>query len=433
MKKIILFISIQLFSIHIFSIGYINDQVITIKKGNNYAYRISQNTYGYKKANEIQHRMIEFDIMFGDGTNYVLTGGDGEPDDKNFQKYWNKIITIAALENAGTYNKNCLRLGWYYDPTSKQIGLGLYAHFDHEILKGREATEITKVNRNEYIHVKMAYCEDFYYVNVNGKTIILYRNNPTWSNYGERTIFHLNAWFGDWRDLNDVFTDNPKYFDAPTDMKFHLKNISFDRESFWDRYEWQEGNSLGMINTVFNNNHIHSFKANKIETSLNNDQEWAASHRLPDDYKYGDVDYSFTVCEAGSQINFMANEVVLRTNTIFKKGCDVYVGPYTWLKNETIGNEPIEDESFRKIYSLPEINIYKFVPYPNPVVDILKIPNEFNQLINIEIVSQYGIILKKIESQENLIYIDFSQYKAGIYFIKVSANNEFITFKILKQ
>lgn len=382
--------------------------------------------------------MIEFDLMFGDGTNYVLTGGNGEPDDKKFQKYWNKIITIAALENAGTYNKNSLRLGWYYDPISKQIGLGLYAHFDHEILKGREATEITKVNRNEYIHVKMAYCEDFYYVNVNGKTIILYRNNPTWSNYGERTIFHLNAWFGDWRDLGDFGNNPPKYYYAPTDMKFHLKNISFDRESFWDRYEWQEGNSLGMLNTVFNNNHIHSFKANKITTSVNNDQEWDASHRLPNEYKYGVADYSFTVCEAGSHINFMANEVVLRTNTIFKKGCDVYVGPYTWLKNETIENEFIENEFIEneiseKLYSLPERNIFKIVPYPNPVVDILKIPNEFNQMLTIEIVNQYGVVLKKYISQEYIIYIDFRQYVAGFYLIKVSTNNDVNTFKILKQ
>lgn len=54
-------------------------------------------------------------------------------------------------------------------------------------------------------------------------------------------------------------------------------------------------------------------------------------------------------------------------------------------------------------------------------------------MLTIEIVNQYGVVLKKYISQEYIIYIDFRQYVAGFYLIKVSTNNDVNTFKILKQ
>ena len=71
--------------------------------------------------------------------------------------------------------------------------------------------------------------------------------------------------------------------------------------------------------------------------------------------------------------------------------------------------------------------------YPNPVIDYLKIQNNDNLKLDVEILDNLGRIISKIHVNDSYSLIDFSNYSSGVYFVRLISNDKFYIAKLLKQ
>ena len=73
--------------------------------------------------------------------------------------------------------------------------------------------------------------------------------------------------------------------------------------------------------------------------------------------------------------------------------------------------------------------------YENPIKDVLKVKNEEVNILSITIINQLGQILQtKTTLGAEYLEIDCSEYKSGIYFVKIQNKDSSIqTFKIVKS
>ena len=75
----------------------------------------------------------------------------------------------------------------------------------------------------------------------------------------------------------------------------------------------------------------------------------------------------------------------------------------------------------------------EFEIYPNPTSNVLHIQNNSGVTMNaINIYSINGSLIKQIKSNEVVTTISVSELQSGIYFVKIEANNQFITKKFIK-
>lgn len=93
-----------------------------------------------------------------------------------------------------------------------------------------------------------------------------------------------------------------------------------------------------------------------------------------------------------------------------------YIGDYIGLGNSNLTTE------------LVDITIY-----PNPVKTILYLKTTITDIENIQIFNVNGVLLKDIKLTTN--EVDFSEYPAGIYLIKIKDKNELEvgSQKVIKQ
>jgi len=73
--------------------------------------------------------------------------------------------------------------------------------------------------------------------------------------------------------------------------------------------------------------------------------------------------------------------------------------------------------------------------YPNPTSDYLQLQVESKKLkdFSFKLFDVYGKLLQEHKNIGTVTQIEMSQYKSGVYFLKVLTNNQWIkTFKIIK-
>lgn len=72
----------------------------------------------------------------------------------------------------------------------------------------------------------------------------------------------------------------------------------------------------------------------------------------------------------------------------------------------------------------------EFKAYPNPVLNLLTVEIPLSSNVKIQIINAQGRILKTINAHENIVKIDLSQEKRGIYFLSLQKDNfrEYKTF-----
>jgi hypothetical protein len=97
----------------------------------------------------------------------------------------------------------------------------------------------------------------------------------------------------------------------------------------------------------------------------------------------------------------------------------------------------IESESFELVVTQNQLELEGFElatakVFPNPVVDRVSI-NYANPISEVQIFSQMGVQLKKINPNTNQVEMDLSDYKSGIYLLKIVAEGYEKTMKIIKQ
>ena len=76
-----------------------------------------------------------------------------------------------------------------------------------------------------------------------------------------------------------------------------------------------------------------------------------------------------------------------------------------------------------------EITTGTFQIYPNPVYDIFTIESD-KQLLNIDLYNLGGQLIKSYEPQ---LFYDTTDLSAGVYLLKVQANNRLDTIKLVKK
>lgn len=89
--------------------------------------------------------------------------------------------------------------------------------------------------------------------------------------------------------------------------------------------------------------------------------------------------------------------------------------------------------SYTNTSSIQSVNsIERFNIYPNPATNVLSISNLFNDKFELEIMDIQGKIIDSMRSDNNLISIvlDKDSYKPGLYFLKLTSNENSIIRKI---
>jgi hypothetical protein len=272
------------------------------------------------KKNDTYYRSLEFNIKFGNGTNYILTGNDAQ-----YQNHWNKVVTIACTEDF--QKRNSLRLGWRYIPNLSKIELGFYAHIDHTdgILneEGREFTSLgVFVDIYSTINVEIYFSKFDYYIRVLDKGIHIHRDVMSWDVQGEQTRIHLNAYFG---DMYDEWKDE-KAFGAYSNMYFYISNIFIDRGTYLHNNKQNTAPYLGFLNTIFYQGDTIIYNAtNQINLSIYSESNWERARDL--EYEWVTRSNSFTVFEPGSNIQMYSPSILIDKGTIIKQGALCIFGP----------------------------------------------------------------------------------------------------------
>lgn len=72
--------------------------------------------------------------------------------------------------------------------------------------------------------------------------------------------------------------------------------------------------------------------------------------------------------------------------------------------------------------------------FPNPTSDVLNIDNKTNEIIsNVSIYSISGALIKEVKSINSIESISVSDLQTGIYFVKLSVNDEVKNYKFIKK
>lgn len=82
--------------------------------------------------------------------------------------------------------------------------------------------------------------------------------------------------------------------------------------------------------------------------------------------------------------------------------------------------------------ALSELPGNKFSYYPNPVIDNLFLKGTANPTSLVEIMSASGKLIRTIPEIKEEMFIDFTHFSPGIYFIRISQQNEVQTLKVVK-
>lgn len=83
-----------------------------------------------------------------------------------------------------------------------------------------------------------------------------------------------------------------------------------------------------------------------------------------------------------------------------------------------------------------ELATHRFYVYPNPVTSVLHITNQdqFHQISGLAIISLQGrLLLEQNGLNANTTEVDLATLPQGMYFCKITSNNQFHTIKFLKQ
>lgn len=84
----------------------------------------------------------------------------------------------------------------------------------------------------------------------------------------------------------------------------------------------------------------------------------------------------------------------------------------------------LEDNSINNSISL----------YPNPTSDVLNIDNKTNEIVsNVSIYSISGALIKEVKSTNSIESISVTDLQTGIYFVKLSINDEVKNYKFIKK
>ena len=85
------------------------------------------------------------------------------------------------------------------------------------------------------------------------------------------------------------------------------------------------------------------------------------------------------------------------------------------------------------VLSSEEFQYKEIIVFPNPVVSTVKIDNALEYDLNISISDITGKIVRRAQSQNELIEIEFNDMASGVYFVTVASDTKSSTFKIIKE
>lgn len=127
---------------------------------------------------------------------------------------------------------------------------------------------------------------------------------------------------------------------------------------------------------------------------------------------------SFVGANYQEEINFLKSWIQQRIN---------------WLDDNII-----MDEDYCIHLTIAEKYLPDFKIYPNPSQDFVYLESKNGtHLKSIEILNTNGLLMQDLKFEFNLsseqIKIDLSNYNSGLYFIKIKAENEILTLKIIKE
>lgn len=260
---------------------------------------------------------LEFNLDFNEGTAYDVVEDGYE---QIYQTYWNKATRIMTNDDLG--RENYLAVGWRYDKFDDGLlEVGFYGHRDHdENGNPRRIFEqlCSKVVFSDF-DVKLAFTNQFSYVNIDGYALITIRDVETWDNNEEIEVKPQWGWYGDYGQYL------PKNL-----IKIKVSNPILDRASFWDNEEYMRAeHSLKIAHTYIKKEFSHrTFTSQKLYLShlcesTNQVSNYTDEENVPDS-QLG----SFLIIEGGGgQVYFIANEIIIGGNTEFQVGTPIYIGP----------------------------------------------------------------------------------------------------------
>lgn len=297
MKKIITIFILIIFNIEIQSQTYLGYYHIVHK----YNHFYSEDNDHWKNESKIDgsfYRNLEFDFMFDDNCQYVLT------DSYQWQQlYKQKVVKLCTNQNNET--KNSLRIGWCWNPQLNKIQLAFYAHINHLQSPwgneaGREHILLQKdINTGQWVHVKMAIGKKGMYMSIDDQSVIVSRDIYSWSPGGETTFVRANSYF--------EFGSGNVNEGAVQDMDFYISNAILDNPEF----PWVEDFCDYTADSIFfmNSNFAYSsqgtyeyYAGSYIFCSRKSSSPVEAS--LP-------YDSPFCVVEPGIQVKFVASNSIL--------------------------------------------------------------------------------------------------------------------------
>jgi hypothetical protein len=145
---------------------------------------------------------------------------------------------------------------------------------------------------------------------------------------------------------------------------------------------------------------------------------------------------NYSPTQIGTDTDWLDVETGLYFGAALKASGEIY----TWGRNDAgqLGTGNTIDNSSPVLVNCPTaldtqtFNAFKMQVYPNPIKDILTISAD-TEITTIAIYNLIGqqVFAKSINTNQDKI--DVSSFQAGTYFVKVQANSDSKTFKIIKE
>ncbi len=204
-----------------------------------------------------------------------------------------------------------------------------------------------------------------------------------------------------------------------------------------DTYVWSNGTTAASANLASSTNTTYTVTGTKnncsATTSVNVNVTSSPDINLEEEYDLHTNNVIALSVTSGYTYLWNTGET---TNTIFVYGDSLGVGTYNYWVKATGSNGCITTDSTIINISwglgFNDNDITKVNIYPNPTTNYLIISTNFDyfkyQLIDIN-----GNIIKNCIINSNVAKIDFTQYKKGTYFIKITNNNKTYINKILNK
>lgn len=143
-------------------------------------------------------RALSFKVLFPSSTPYATQAPANQWD-------WNKLMGISTA----LIHKNSIRLGWRWNPTKNKVDLGYYGY-----IKGnRTMPEITSVDLNQWVDVRITMTKDGESVTVNGI------KHEVKSPLGFSTFFPTPTWI-----LKTAYFGGDEM--APHEFKIQIKDVT---------------------------------------------------------------------------------------------------------------------------------------------------------------------------------------------------------------